>query len=527
MRSDRFLVLLFMGLALLAFCAQWLIDGSADNIAAGCLVLASSLAILLYLLWTDAIQTHPLSTFAIFGFCVTSQLGALLAQSGSGNSLAQNLRQPLQTFAWLAAFQAVALLAHALYRNFSRPQAQQPPGLLRALLERCGLYQPPGVGTLWLMGFMGICGQLLGSLSQGTAGKLAQGFSFVAWAPFLIPMFVAELGAGYCNRQRNYLFLTFYIGLIALLGIAANARGMMLSGLMTIALVSLLRAMRSQQPVRAEQLGKYTLVLLLMGAMAIPVSDLMVAMSIARKARGNASALKMVEDTFYYVSQPDQIRQRRELDKAEALRSNYDETYFDNPLLGRLMETKFHDNALYFAAHLAAGDADKVWDTTGDFLWATLPDPALKALQVKVDKESQKFSMGDYLSHLSGAGELGGFKTGSGFAQGLAMFDGYFVLLYFCLCPILFLAADLLAYRSAQGGVLVSALGMLGIWRLFQYGITGESLQYLFMAVVRGLPQNILVFLLTLALARAGAHTLASLLRGPRRHTAKGQPALH
>ena len=67
MPSKRFIPLLFIGLALLAFAAQFIIDFTPDNIAASCLVLASSLAILVYILWTDAIQTHPLSTFAIFG----------------------------------------------------------------------------------------------------------------------------------------------------------------------------------------------------------------------------------------------------------------------------------------------------------------------------------------------------------------------------------------------------------------------------------------------------------------------------
>jgi len=134
--------------------------------------------------------------------------------------------------------------------------------------------------------------------------------------------------------------------------------------------------------------------------------------------------------------------------------------------------------------------------------------------------------MGDYLSYLGGAGDLGGFKTGSGFGQGMAMFGYFFPLLYFCLCPILFWSVDLLSYRAAQGGMLVSALGMLGIWRMFQYGITAESLQYLFMAVVRGLPQNIVMFLLTLTLARSGAGMLASLLGEKSRRTPTSKLAM-
>jgi hypothetical protein len=310
------------------------------------------------------------------------------------------------------------------------------------------------------------------------------------------------------------------------MGMAANARGMMLSGLMTIAIFSLLRAMRSNQPVKASQIGKFALLGLVVAAMAVPLSDLMVAMSMARKSRATASPMKMIEDTFYYVTQPDKLKMQKDSEKLASSQSSYDETYFDNPLLGRLMETKFHDNAMYFASHLAAKDEDKLWDVTGDFLWATLPDPALKALKIKVDKDSLRFSMGDYLSYLGGAGDLGGFKTGSGFGQGMAMFGYFFPLIYFCLCPILFWSVDVLSYRAAQGGMLVSALGMLGIWRMFQYGITAESLQYLFMAVVRGLPQNIVMFLLILSMARGCANALASLLGAKRQPVAQDKLVL-
>jgi hypothetical protein len=92
------------------------------------------------------------------------------------------------------------------------------------------------------------------------------------------------------------------------------------------------------------------------------------------------------------------------------------------------------------------------------------------------------------------------------------MFGIYFPFIYFFICPILFLAADVLSYRTAQGQVPVSALGMLGIWKLFQYGITSESLQGFFMMVVRGLPQNILIYLLAFWIARSGTTALATFL---------------
>jgi hypothetical protein len=53
---------------------------------------------------------------------------------------------------------------------------------------------------------------------------------------------------------------------------------------------------------------------------------------------------------------------------------------------------------------------------------------------------------------------------------------------------------------------------MLGLWRLFQYGITGESLHQVFMTVVRGVPQSILLYLGALQGARFTAYILRSML---------------
>jgi hypothetical protein len=280
---------------------------------------------------------------------------------------------------------------------------------------------------------------------------------------------------------------------------------------MTIALFALLIAMRSTQQVRATQVARLGVLAVVLSALSVPAGDMVTAMVIARKSRGNVSAIKMVEESIYYFQQPNLLEAQRKKDNFISVQSSYDETYFASPLMGRLMETKFHDNALYFSSRLNTQDEARLLDITGDFFWATLPDPMLKAMKIDVDKKNQGFSMGDYLSYLAGAGDLGSFKTGSGFAQGISIFGFSFPLIYLLICPVLFLAHDLLSYRSSTGAVLLSPLGMLGIWKLFQYGISADSLQNIFMAVVRGLPQNIILYLLIFHIARIGARMLGSL----------------
>jgi hypothetical protein len=44
---------------------------------------------------------------------------------------------------------------------------------------------------------------------------------------------------------------------------------------------------------------------------------------------------------------------------------------------------------------------------------------------------------------------------------------------------------------------------MLAIWKLFQYGVAAESLHAWIGLLVRGLPQNIVLFLLVALVARA------------------------
>jgi hypothetical protein len=285
------------------------------------------------------------------------------------------------------------------------------------------------------------------------------------------------------------------------LGMAINARGMMFSGIMTIALFGLLSALRSHKLISRRYAPTILIATALLGAASIPLTDLAYAMVLARDTRAKVSKLETIENTFYYFQNPHLLQARRDRDKLEASHGNYDESYIANPLVARLIETKFHDNAFYFSGRLSEKAADELLDTTGDFFWAVLPDPMLKSMKIDVDKDKLAFSMGDYLVHLSVGGPLGGFRTGSGLAQGFALFGDVFPVIYFLLCPVLFYFLDLLSFRAGSGQVLISALGMLGVWRLFQYGITGESLHFIFMSVVRGVPQNILAYLLVAAVA--------------------------
>ncbi|MGV3499163.1 MAG: hypothetical protein ACO1OR_10090 [Hydrogenophaga sp.] len=502
MNYGRLVLALLLSLCLLALFVQGLADFSPENLASACLAFAASVTLIGYLAWTAALQTHPLSTFALLGFSATTLMGALLGQSLFGVAVSFNLRQPIETFAWLAAFQFVAIGMHAFYRAVIARPCSVGSGGVRRLLDRAGLYTPPGTGTLWFMGYLGLLAFVIGSGREGVFAKTLQGMAFMTWAPFLIPMYLLQFGEAYSRWSRQGVHLVFFALLVVMLGLAANSRAVMLSGFMTVSLFALLMLLRSRERVRWSRVATALVAMAALGAVAIPVSDLATAMVVARKARGTVSAPQMVQETWRVFQQPEVLAAER-AERATRVRQQYDERYIDNPLLARIVETKFHDNALYFAGTLTPGDRDELARRTAELFVIVLPTPVLNRLGFDLDKLDYQYSMGDLLAHLSHGGPLGGYRTGSMPAHGLALLGAGFLAVYAALCLVAFSLLDLLATRRRDGVVLVSAIGMLSLWDLFLGGLTGESVHGWITYYLRYLPQSIVLFLLVGAVVRS------------------------
>jgi len=509
MTYSRFVIGLLLALCLASLAAQMAIDFSSVNVAAASIVFASSAAMLLYLLWTPAIRSHPLSTLALLGFCVTTQMGALLVQSATLTPISFNLRLPLETFGLLAAFQAVAMLMHVAHRWLCAPAGGNPDALARRALAALGVYDPPGTGALWLMGWAGLVSLFIGGLGDSPTHKVFEAIAFLAWAPYLIPMFLLRLGRAYCRPAPQMALLVAYSLLIVLIGIASNSRQVILLGFTTVGLFALLTVLRLDAPLQWRRVGQVAGVFALLGVLAIPAGQLATAMVVARDVRGHASGAEMVAKTLRYATDAQALATEREL-AARQVQARYDEHYFSNPLVARFVETKFHDNAFFFAFSLTAADREMLADTTQRWLWAILPQPALDALGLGIDKADLWFSMGDYLAHLGQGGPLGGFRTGSALAQGLALMGAGFFVLYGALCLLMYTLFDLLARRGRDGEVAISAVGMLMIWELFINGVTNESLHAWLGFVIRLLPQALVFFVLVLVFARVVAALFAS-----------------
>jgi hypothetical protein len=493
--------------ALTVLCAvlQCAIDFSTENVACTSIILGSSFVLLLYISWSDALESQPVSTFAIIGFCVTTQLGALFAQTASWTSVQHSLYDPISTFLTLAGYQGIAIGVHVAYRLFSRPTPDSAP-LVRGMLESIGLYRTPSAGALWLMGCIGLSSFYLSSF-EGALGKVGDALNFLAWAPFLIPIYISRRGDAYCRRPRlHMLWLAAYVVTMAAVAFALNVRVLMFAGVVTVALNYFLIGLTSDSPVSSRALAKMGLAAVVMLALSSPLSYLTTAMAIAHASRGKVSVEVMMDKTTRILQHPGQIEAFRAKEKADSLYSVYDEHYISNPLLARFVETKFHDNALHFAGLLTTPDSQqRLWQATADSLWVTLPDPLINLLDVNVKKAKKgnglAASTGDFLAYLARGIPLGGYKTGSVFAQGRVLFGPLFPFIYALICVVTFAVYDLLTVRSPPDRPFATALAMMNTWGFFLYGITGDGLDHMFLLFFRYIPQMLLIYALALGLA--------------------------
>ena len=491
-----------MWLVVLTFPLQCVIDPSAENIASVCVVIVSSLSVLAYIKWSGTADAQPLSTIAIFGFSITTQLGALLVQTAFWTPLRLSLYNPLLTFGTLAFYQAIAILMHMVYRFFSVPNPDRV-GIVRGLMKWAGVYRVPSSGALWAMSLLGLVSFALSS-REGIAARIASGFNFFAWSPFLLPLYMREVGPSYCNGPRNKLFLAAYAVLIVLMGIALNVRVVMFIGVVTVALIYLLIGMRSDAPMRQKYLKQIGVVAVILLALSVPLSDLATSMAIARGARGKVSPVEMVKKTLSVWSRPQLIAEYRRSRSAVARFAAYDEHYIANPLLARFVETKFHDNALHFAGALTTEQSkDQLRKVTIDATWAALPTPLLKLLHIAVNKDDLNYSMGDYLAYLSRGVPLGGRKTGSMFAQGQAIMGPLFPILYAFLCLFVYGLMDLLTIRGPGNRAELSALAMMNLWIFFYRGITADALSNTFVFIFRDFLQTVVIYVIIFGIARA------------------------
>ncbi|CAD5369186.1 conserved membrane hypothetical protein [Rubrivivax sp. A210] len=487
----------------LAALAQGFIDSDYDNLICTAFVLCSASLTFLYVRLTRALRDLPFSTVAVLGLCVTTQWGALIGQSALGDSLTANLRVPLQTFGYLFGFQMVAIAAHWVTRHFAFFAAARravSEGLLRPL----GIFQVPPVQAMWAIGCVGLLAVFAAQGSEGgLLGKIAAGFGVLAWAPFVIPILAMRHGAAYCRMARQVPLLALFGGLAVLMGLAFNFRSVMLVGAMTGALLYALVVLDDNRPFELRQVRNLAILAVAGALLYQPVSYFLTAFQVAREQRDKISKVEMIAHTIEVLKNPAAIRRENDRMVIDAEVSAYDEFYFKSSMLGRLVETKFHDNAFYMVQGTSPLESRLIAEDALDRVYAILPYPVLRWMGMGRAKFVTLYSVGDYLAYLRLGGDIGQFRTGSMFAQAIAIFGIWTPFLYFLLCLPVFMVWDVLS-RSGGAGTraVTSVIGMLLIYRLFAFGIVTESIGNIAGLLLRFQLQTVLLYALVFAATR-------------------------
>jgi len=481
----------FILLTILAFLAQLFIDFSTVNIATSSIILCSTLSTMFYIRWSSAIETHPLSTIAIFGFCISSLGSALWIQSFSWLAVSYNLRQPLVTFSMLAIYLGIAIIAHMLYRIMNKKSVDKKPGLLIRALDSLEIYAQPSPSVLWGLGLIGLFALLLHMVSP-----VANGLTFLAWAPVLIFVNKDRYEKDYFIAKIHYLAFSLHLTIITLFAMFFNTRRMLLEGIATLLLIYFIKAMRSEKIFNPAFFYRIATTLLILTTLSYPLTDLATAMVIARAERGKVSPIVSVQNTIENFTDKAKLARYRALAKLKGASSSYEENYINNPLFARLCVSKFHDNAIYFGGRVSDKDRVYLQEKTIGFFWKVLPQPFLDTLKIDIDKLDYEYSMGDLLAQMAVGIPLGAWRTGSVFGHGLAIFGHSFLLVYFALCFILFTAIDIFSKRDANGNAVISTIGWLSIWQTFLFGITADSIGYLVNGMLRNPIQLIILYIL-------------------------------
>lgn len=483
-------------IALLCVAIQLAIDSDIQNILCVALTVASTSLLVQYLWRSEAMISQPLSSFALLGFTASSQFIALAAQSFSGNAFTQSLRAPLLTFSVLAIVHVVAIIAHWVFRHF-KPLQDTSNFISEKIYGPLGVHSIPEPTTLWLLSIIGLASIFFGGGDFGDAGgKFIAAFYFLMWTPFLIPLFQSVKLGNYCDLHKHMPFIALYALLVVGIAIAKNFRAMIFIGPLQLLFVYLIYKCRTNDFLPIKHL-KIFVILSILSALTLPIlSDAMIAMEIARANRGKISAGEMLKDTYEAFLDTQKIEAYRATASLNASIALYDEQYINNPMMNRLSETKFHDNMIYFGSRFSENEIDAIIRNDFDKTLAIIPQNIIDLLDLKIKKSDYVYSNGDFYNNLHNGSNLGGFATGSVWADLYVITGMWLPFFIFIFLMVVFIPMDALS-RFAPNA-FISPAALCTTWHLYLYGIGGESIYFKLNQIFRNNTQTILLYALSL-----------------------------
>jgi len=487
-------------LTCLSFFFQLVIDQSFENIVSVVILLIGAVITFAYILSRDRYKKNPVSCFMLMMFNISSMSGALIVKTAYLSPVSESLNVPVFTFFVLGTVQLILVLSHYTYSN-SRLLSHIRHGITEKFWVRFKIFSPVSEAQLWVMGLIGIVSivisrgdsyaseELYDAASIPT--KIAQGLTLFAYAPLALLSKESHYISGDLLKNTTSK-LTVYFLLLIFAGMAVNTRTTFMFALLAGgAIVWIGLATDKIKVSYTKRNVELAFIFCILGILlALILSHLAKSMTVARYIRADVGGFELLNLTIDIALDPGLVTRFSSYFAPDGDLS-YSESYISNPLLSRLIITKFHDNMFYYSADFSSSDRLLVVENTFNQILSLLPAPLLDLLGFNVDKSQLKYSLGDYFVWMSTGRPVGGFLTGSMIAESLVIFYWFLPLMILFSGWVYFIINDSLIRDNRIALLLSMQLGFV-----FNQGFSSESISDFVGMYLRGIPQNLVIYII-------------------------------
>lgn len=450
-RFQRWRITLLLGWAALV-AVQSLLWLSAANMAAALLVVAGGVLGVHTMARPARLRAYPISTSLVLGYATSYFLIPPVATLLEWKPLTYNLTHPVLDFGHAFVCMLVLLGTHKLYRK-SATAMQVRQLVANRVYRPLGIFRTPGNAQMMVMGGVGLAAMMyqvfvVGTITEGSGGalnRLMQAMYPLAYLPYC--MLVRPLIGSHNYMPlalRWKVVLVGYTAVLAVISVGSNSRALVLIGTISLCLVLVYGFITRTLPLRLYRPRRLVAIGLALALLQGPVSDLATSMLIARAQRNDVSAGELISATVDTMQNQDAIRERRLADVNDD-HQTWDERYVDNVFLARLANMKFADATLDLALRQDTSARAELRRLEWERVLSVIPAPLIEALGMHVDKDFVTTSSGGDLLLFTVTGDrdsLGGFRTGSIFGSGYALFDWLYTGVVAILIFLTFMLAD-------------------------------------------------------------------------------------
>ena len=494
-----------IGLALLAFVIQLLVDVSVENVLSNLLALSTTV-ICAVIVFQRANATSGKSFIAtiVFLMIISNSLLPVLGTLMEGNSLIVNLLEPVQTYFHRLLFALV--LSGALIVSDSNLLFSLKYGLSK-VGSVLGANLHASAGTVWGFGIIATCGTFISYLPIPVSlGKFLAGFQFLMYAPFILV--VAPYNANIKGWQKKILF--FYYLLIAGISLANNSRSGMVAPIAVTAAAWIMSVLLGQIVVNKNMIRKFVVVFIGAFFLLAQFIDVSTAILLARAGREDRTSSEQLAYTWVFFLDKEALYEYRmtDLEIVELQgdgKEDWQENYIANPFLARFILIKFDDNCLYRVNQFDDAQKQVLMLNSFERNLVQLPTPLLDLLDINVDKkEINSYSMGDLIHNLATGHTLGSFVVGSIPVHAFAILGWFYPFILFIIYTLIFiLFSGVVSVLNSQRNDLqkYSTLGLILPFYLFTI-ISVDGLYIPINILIRGIWQILLIYWIAILLLR-------------------------